>query len=161
MRIESQGGVMKVYLDVCCLCRPFDDQTSHRIRMETEAIVAILKRCNDDWELIGSEVIEFEISRIMDEERMKNVESLLQFAHKRVVIDKGLVVRARKFHGWGMDTFDALHLACAEQSGATFLTTDDTLIKVIKKHSDQITIGIKNPVQWFMEVTAHGSKDAQ
>lgn len=62
---------------------------------------------------------------------------------------------------WGMDPFDALHVACAEQSGATFLTTDDTLIKVINKHGDQITIEIKNPVQWFMEVTANGSKDVK
>jgi len=68
---------MKVYLDVCCLCRPFDDQTSHRIRVETEAVIAILKRCMTDWELIGSEVIEFEIAEIADEERMKNVDSLL------------------------------------------------------------------------------------
>ena len=152
---------MKVYLDVCCLCRPFDDQTFHRIRMETEPVIATLKRCMAAWELVGSEVIEYEISMIADEERMKNVESLLQFAHERVMIDKELVSRARKFHKWGMDTFDALHLACAGQAGASFLTTDDTLIKVIMKHGDQITIGVKNPVQWFMEVTADGSEDSQ
>ncbi|MDF2953368.1 MAG: hypothetical protein OD816_000613 [Thermodesulfobacterium sp.] len=27
-----------IYLDVCALCRPFDDQSYLRIRMETEAI---------------------------------------------------------------------------------------------------------------------------
>jgi uncharacterized protein with PIN domain len=42
-----------------------------------------------------------------------------------------------------------------------FLTTDDTLIKVIKKHADKITVETKNPVEWFMEVTTDGSKDAQ
>jgi predicted nucleic acid-binding protein len=152
---------MKVYLDVCCLCRPFDDQTSHRIRVETEAVIAILKRCMTDWELIGSEVIEFEIAEIADEERMKNVDSLLQFARVRVVIDKKHVARARIFHRWGLDTFDALHLACAEQAGAPFLTVDDSVIKIIKKHGDQITIAVKNPVQWFMEVTADGSENAQ
>jgi hypothetical protein len=26
----------RVYLDVCTLCRPFDDQTHIRIRLETE-----------------------------------------------------------------------------------------------------------------------------
>jgi len=25
--IEKNGVEMKIYLDVCCLCRPFDDQT--------------------------------------------------------------------------------------------------------------------------------------
>jgi len=59
-----------------------------------------------------------------------------------------------------MDTFDSLHIASAERAGAVFLTTDDTLIKVIKKHADKISVETKNPVQWFMEVTTDGSKDA-
>jgi hypothetical protein len=80
----------KIYLDVCCLCRPFDDQTVHRIRMETEAVTEILKRCMSDWELVGSEAIESEISRISDNERMENAESLLQFAQSRVVMMKSL-----------------------------------------------------------------------
>ncbi|WP_418648223.1 hypothetical protein ACNQFN_05640 [Thauera butanivorans] len=28
---------MKIYLDVCCSNRPFDDQSQTRIRLETEA----------------------------------------------------------------------------------------------------------------------------
>ena len=32
-----------VYLDVCSLCRPFDDQRFLRIRMESEAIQLILE----------------------------------------------------------------------------------------------------------------------
>ena len=28
---------MRLYLDICCLKRPFDDQTQPRIRMESEA----------------------------------------------------------------------------------------------------------------------------
>jgi hypothetical protein len=47
----------------------------------------------------------------------------------------------------GQDTFDALHLGCAERSGAVFLTAGDILIKIIKKHADKIPLGIKNPVQ--------------
>jgi uncharacterized protein with PIN domain len=54
-----------------------------------------------------------------------------------------------------------LHLACAERAGAVFLTTDDTLIKHIKKQADKISIETGNPVQWFMEVTADGSENAQ
>jgi predicted nucleic acid-binding protein len=151
----------KIYLDVCCLCRPFDDQTIHRIRMETEAVTEILKRCMSDWELVGSEAIESEISQISDEERMENAESLLQFATSRVVIDEGLEAVARGYHRFGLEPFDALHLACAESVGAVFLTTDDALIKSIKRHEDKITTGVHNPVQWLMEVTMDGSKDAE
>jgi hypothetical protein len=33
---------MRLYLNMCCLKRPFDDQTQARIRLETEAIDAVL-----------------------------------------------------------------------------------------------------------------------
>jgi len=39
------------------------------------------------------------------------------------------------------------------------MTTDDTLIKSIKKHKDKITIEVHNPVNWLMEVTMDGSKN--
>jgi hypothetical protein len=34
----------RIYLDVCCLNRPFDDQCQERIRLESEAILLILER---------------------------------------------------------------------------------------------------------------------
>jgi hypothetical protein len=33
---------MRIYLDMCCLKRPFDDQSQPRIRLETEAALALL-----------------------------------------------------------------------------------------------------------------------
>jgi hypothetical protein len=32
-------------MDVCCLNRPFDAQTQERIRLESEAVLLILERC--------------------------------------------------------------------------------------------------------------------
>jgi hypothetical protein len=32
----------RVYLDVCALCRPFDDQSQMRIRLEADAVQLIL-----------------------------------------------------------------------------------------------------------------------
>jgi len=31
---------MRVYLDICCLKRPFDDQSQERVRLESEASFA-------------------------------------------------------------------------------------------------------------------------
>lgn len=129
--------------------------------METEAVTEILKRCMSDWALVGSEAIESEISQISDNERMENAESLLQFAKSRVIIDEELEAVARGYHRFGLDPFDALHLACAERAGAIFLTTDDSLIKSIKRHEDKITTRVHNPVQWLMEVTMDGSEDIE
>ena len=53
---------MRIYLDTCCLNRPFDNQNDARISLETEAIKTILNRCEQgEWHLINSEVLELEI----------------------------------------------------------------------------------------------------
>ncbi len=33
---------MKLYLDICCFNRPYDDQTQARVRLETEAVILLL-----------------------------------------------------------------------------------------------------------------------
>jgi hypothetical protein len=63
--------------------------------------------------------------------------------------------------GIGIDPADALHLACAESAGAVLLTTDDTVIKIFNRNSNQIPSGVNNPVQWLMEVNNHGGKDIE
>lgn len=152
---------MKVYLDVCCLCRPFDDQKMNRIHLEAEAIKEILMRCTQDWTLVTSDAVSFEISRIPDRTRMKKAQKLTDLAKEHVTITKTVSRRYHEFVEMGMDSADALHLACAESAGAVLLTTDDAIIKVIKRHGNQITIEVKNPVEWLMEVNAHGGKDTE
>ncbi len=36
-----------VYLDVCALCRPFDDQTFLRIRLETDAVNLMISKIHE------------------------------------------------------------------------------------------------------------------
>ena len=58
---------MKIYMDVCCLCRPFDNQMTGRIRLEVTAVQAIIRRCSaQEFSLVTSEVIDEEISKIPD-----------------------------------------------------------------------------------------------
>ena len=59
----------KVYLDVCALCRPFDDQQQVRIRLETAAVELILAHIRPaELELIVSPVHNVEIEAITDTE---------------------------------------------------------------------------------------------
>jgi hypothetical protein len=45
----------RIYLDACCLNRPFDDQTQPRIFLETQAVLTIVKQCQfAQWHLITS-----------------------------------------------------------------------------------------------------------
>lgn len=64
---------MKIYMDVCCFNRPFDDQTQDRIRIESDAILAILSKCmSGRWQLLSSEVIDIEIKTLeMSGKRIK------------------------------------------------------------------------------------------
>lgn len=44
---------MKIYIDVCCLNRPFDDQAQDRIHLEAEAILAVLNHSRTSGWNIG------------------------------------------------------------------------------------------------------------
>jgi hypothetical protein len=40
----------KIYLDTCCLNRPFDDRSQERVRREAEAVLTVLARlATRDW----------------------------------------------------------------------------------------------------------------
>ena len=107
----NQEAYVKVYLDVCCLCRPFDDQRVNRIHIEAEAIKEILVRCNQDWTLVISDAVSFEISRITDRTRMKKAQNLTDLAKEHVTITKAVSKRYYDFVEFGIDSADALHLS--------------------------------------------------
>jgi predicted nucleic acid-binding protein len=146
--------VPKIYFDVCCLNRPFDDQNQTRIRLEAEAILMALNRCEaGDWKWIGSEVIDFEIKQIPDPERRRRTQALASHAREYIVVGKAEFERAQQLEAWNISAFDALHLACAESGGADiFLTTDDRLLHKAAAYADQLHIRVENPLTWLREV---------
>ncbi len=146
---------MKIYLDVCCLNRPFDDQTRDRIHLESEAVVLILKNIRSrDWEWVNSEVVDYEIGQTPDMERRNRVGSLTRYATRTVLIDKAIAKRASELETIGFGAYDALHLACAEQADVdVFLTTDDRLLRLSRECSGMIKVKVDNPLSWLTEVT--------
>ena len=145
----------QVYLDVCCLNRPFDDQRQDRIRLEAEAVLLILEHCEaGEWQWISSVVVEEEINNTPDRERRHRVRSMLRSAHVTVALPEAGVERARAIKAIGFRIYDALHLACAEQAGVeVFLTTDDRVIRTATRHADKLKIRVVNPLDWLLEVT--------
>lgn len=142
---------MRVYLDVCCLCRPFDDQSVYRIRQETDAVKEILSRCDKRWELVISEMTIEEISQIPDPTRRDRVQPFLNLANTTIKIDKAIINRMYEIRSMGIKTVDAFHIACAEQVHATLITTDDRLVQVFNQDTTQFVIKIKNPVHLLEE----------
>jgi predicted nucleic acid-binding protein len=75
-------------------------------------------------------------------------------AQMTVALTDAEVERAREIKAMGFLTYDALHLACAEQSGVdVFLTTDDRIIRVAMRHAEKLRIRVANPLDWLLEVT--------
>jgi len=155
----NQEIYVKVYLDVCCLCRPFDDQKMIRIHLEAEAIKEILMRCTQDWTLVTSDVISYEIFQIQDQKRLIRVRDITALAQERIEWDEQLDQRAEELMSTGIDAMDALHVASAERAMAVFVTTDDALIKNISKMQPNNIIRICNPVDLYLEVKDHENKN--
>ena len=87
-----------IYLDVCCFNRPFDDQTQERVRLESEAVLLILGRCQrGEWQLVGNEVIALEINQTRDSERKSQLRALADLATLQVTVDESIQVRAGIF----------------------------------------------------------------
>ena len=145
----------KIYLDVCCLNRPFDDQTQPRIRLESEAIMTIINQCQSgNWKMINSSAIIAELNQTPNIERLQNIKKLLAVAKIKVKTSLFIEERASEFQEMGFSSYDATHIASAERSQAdVFLTTDDRLLKKARKNSQSITVNIDNPVQWLAEIT--------
>ena len=69
---------MRIYLDVCCLNRPFDDQGQDRVRMETEAVKTVLLNIGiGHWTGVRSEVMDFEIGQMPDPGRQCEVAEMV------------------------------------------------------------------------------------
>ena len=147
---------MKVYLDVCCLCRLFDNHSDTRIRLEAEAVLSILKRCSLDWELVTSTVVVYEIGLISDPTRRSHALRLIQRARETILVDDMLLSRAEEFEKLGIMGMDAVHIACSEKAEAVLLTTDDDLVKIMKKNTLRTSVCADNPLHWLMEVNQHG-----
>ncbi len=147
---------MRIYLDVCCLCRPFDNHDITRVRLESEAVLAIIRRSSLDWELISSTAILYEIGSINDPVKKSHIIRLTGRAREIIRVDADLLLRADTKEKTGIMGMDAIHLACAEKAGAVFLTTDDEVIRIMKAHSKDISVRVDNPLHWLTEVNLNG-----
>ena len=144
----------RIYLDACCLNRPFDNQTQPRIALETQTIIAILSKCELGlWKLIFSIALDEELEQTPDLERLKNVKTILAIAKIKVISSQFIERRSLELQNLGFSRYDATHIASAERSRADiFLTTDDRLLKKAQNNTQLMQVEIDNPVQWLIKI---------
>ena len=140
-------------MDNCCLNRPFDDQSDPRIRLESEAIKTILNILEENvWILVSSDVLKFEINNTSDDQKRNNLFEINNLSKTTVKLTDAIKNRAQEFEGAaGIQAFDAMHLACAENNADILLTTDDRFIKRAEE-LNELEIKISNPLTWLNEV---------
>lgn len=144
----------RVYLDVCCLNRPFDDQQKDRVHLEAEAVLLILKRCeSEEWQWVSSAVVRYEVDNIPNTERRNRVVEILRGAYEMLPLSDSAVERGEELKRLGLKTYDALHVACAEQAQVeVLLTTDDRLVRAAARNASTFKVSVKNPLIWLQEV---------
>jgi predicted nucleic acid-binding protein len=143
--------MIRLYLDVCCLNRPFDDQTQDRIHLEAEAVLLIVKHIEaKEWGWTSSEVVNFEIHQTPNPERQAEVLLLASHADTEVSLTEAITTRAETFEQLGFKAYDALHLACAEvEQVDAFLTTDDKVVKIAQRPNVNVKVPVENPLEWL------------
>jgi predicted nucleic acid-binding protein len=118
----------RIYLDVCSLCRPFDNQDYARISLETDAINLIITgvRAIDEFE-------KKELLHLLEEygnENKPELDIIKKRTEELILIKFGIA--------------DAAHVAFSEYYGSIFISCDDKLLN--KCNRSGIKVLCVNPV---------------
>lgn len=144
---------MRLYLDLCCFNRPYDDQTQSRIRIETEAKVIIQQKLKEgECELLWSSILDFECSKNPFPEHRMAIMSWRQMACAVVMADPPVLDEARRLMAYGVSEFDALHAASSMAGKADLLvTSDDRLLKRLRNAGCGILAMLPQEALAFLE----------
>jgi hypothetical protein len=145
---------MRIYLDVCCLNRPFDDRSQLRIRLETEAIATIFDQIQDGiWHHVSSEMAVIEIDAIGSADRRGRVRALLPDSQSLLRLTEDVLQRSSELEAFGFETADGVHIAAAEKLKAdVMITCDDKLSRKARRHRSRLHVRVANPVEWVEEM---------
>ena len=121
----------RIYLDNCCFNRPYDDQSSLLVRLETEAKLFVQQAIlQDKFELVWSYILDYENSVNPYHNRKQAIAMWSKIATIDVDASETIVNNGKEIMLKGIKKKDALHLACAIEAHCDyFLTTDKKLLK--------------------------------
>ncbi len=119
----------KLYLDVCCFNRPFDDQTQILIWLETKAKLHIQSQIKEGvFDLVWSYMIDYENDFNPFSANKESVSRWRFLASDHVKESAIILELAREIQSKGLKTKDSLHLACATSAKCDFFLTTDKRI---------------------------------
>ena len=141
---------MKLYLDICCFNRPFDDQFQLLVRLQTEAKLAIQESIRvGNHTLIWSAILDLENASNPDSAREAAIAAWKSLAEVDVAITVIVENLATTLANDGLKPMDSLHVASAIIAGAVcFLTTDKQILRKMKSDS---RIQVLDPVDFIRQ----------
>jgi hypothetical protein len=144
---------VRVYLDLCCLKRPFDLQDQPIVRLQTEAVLSILALPSTRVEFLRCPAHLLENSLNPVAARRDAVALWLSDGPITRPPEAELSARIATLVAMGFSSFDAFHLASAELSGALlFVSVDLRLLKTAGRHPGLLSIRVTDPVRLVEEV---------
>lgn len=142
---------MRVYLDMCCYNRPYDDQSQIKVSLETQAKLHIQDLIqNKQLELVASYMLRYECGQNPYEMRRR---AIMQFVDTHTSAYVGLERKgeiesmAAEIMNTGVKFKDACHVASAIYAKCKyFISTDKRLLKY---HTDRIRL--VTPIEFVVE----------
>lgn len=140
---------MKLYLDLCALKRPFDDQLQERIAAESRSVMAILGRIEVGLDsMVWSVPLVIENDSDPDTEVRQEVAKIGDQAVAFVRFTSEIERRVLELVNVGLGALDAAHLACAEAGGChALLTCDDRFLRAARRSGTSLRV--INPLEYW------------
>ena len=137
---------MKIYMDNCCFNRPFDDQSSLVVQLETEAKLDIQNRVKQsDLDLCWSFVLDYENMANPFKDIRNRIAEWKTLSRFDCELNEDITIKASELMNLGLKQMDASHIACAIYLKADcFITTDK---KILNKAISEIDI--MNPIDFI------------
>ena len=142
---------LRVYLDMCCYNRPYDDQSQIKVSLETQAKLHIQDQIQKkQLELVASYMLRYECGQNPYEMRRR---AIMQFVDTHMAAYVGLERKgeiesmATEIMNTGVKFKDACHVASAIYAGCKyFISTDKRLLKY---QTDRIRL--VTPIEFIAE----------
>lgn len=142
---------MRIYLDMCCYNRPYDDQSQLKVSMETQSKLYIQNLIKDKkLDLASSYMLRYECSNNPFEMRRNTI---LDFIDQNAVLYVGtdrraeIEAKAYEIMKTGVKFKDACHVASAIYSKCEFfISTDKRLLNFVTTEIKMVT-----PIQFVTE----------
>jgi len=133
-------------MDNCCFNRPFDDQSSLVVQLETEAKLDIQDRVKQsEFDLCWSFVLDYENMANPFQDVRNRIAEWKNLASSDCELNDNITVKATELMKLGLKQMDASHIASAIYLEADcFITTDK---KILNKTISEIDV--INPIDFI------------